>query len=132
MKFNEKIVALRKIKGITQDELASAVGVSRQAVYKWESGQSYPEVQKLIEMKLLFDISIDNLLDESFFIVGCAPAPYGESCLGHKNIALVIEEYDSGNRYWCHCPEDFIEDVREELAEEYKKIERIADRYANS
>jgi transcriptional regulator with XRE-family HTH domain len=66
MKFNEKIIRLRKIKGITQDEFAKAVGVSRQAVYKWESGQSYPEVAKLLEIKLLFNVSIDDLLDESF------------------------------------------------------------------
>ena len=68
MKFSEKLIRLRKIKGMTQDELASAVGVSRQAVYKWESGQSYPEVLKLIELKRLFEISIDDLLDESFEI----------------------------------------------------------------
>ena len=68
MKFSEKIVVLRKIKKITQDELACAVGVSRQAVYKWECGQSYPEVAKLIELKLLFNISIDDLLDENFVI----------------------------------------------------------------
>lgn len=69
MTFNEKLVKLRKLKGITQDELASAVGVSRQAVYKWESGQSYPEVPKLIEIKLLFGISIDDLLDESYEVM---------------------------------------------------------------
>lgn len=68
MTFKEKLVVLRKIKHLTQDEFASAVGVSRQAVYKWESGQSYPEVQKLIEMKLLFGISIDDLLDDTFEI----------------------------------------------------------------
>ena len=68
MTFSEKIVKLRKIKGLTQDEFASAVGVSRQAVYKWESGQSYPEVSKLLEIKMLFGISIDDLLDESFEI----------------------------------------------------------------
>ena len=68
MTFNEKLVVLRKIKHITQDEFASAVGVSRQAVYKWESGQSYPEVQKLLEMKLLFGISIDDLLDDTYEI----------------------------------------------------------------
>ena len=68
MKFSEKLVRLRKIRGITQDEFASAVGVSRQAVYKWESGQSYPEVAKLLEIKLLFGISIDDLLDESYEI----------------------------------------------------------------
>ena len=68
MKFNEKIIRLRKNKGMTQDDLASAVGVSRQAVYKWESAQSYPEVTKLLELKLLFGISIDDLLDDSYEI----------------------------------------------------------------
>ncbi len=68
MTFKEKLVILRKAKSLTQDEFASAVGVSRQAVYKWECGQSYPEVPKLLEMKLLFGISIDNLLDDSYDI----------------------------------------------------------------
>ena len=68
MTFAEKLVKLRKLKGITQDEFASAVGVSRQAVYKWESGQSYPEVPKLLEIKNLFNISIDELLDDNFDI----------------------------------------------------------------
>lgn len=66
MTFKEKLINLRKIKGITQEEFAKAVGVSRQAVYKWESGQSYPEVTKLIEIKLLFGISIDDLLDDNY------------------------------------------------------------------
>ena len=69
MTFKEKLVKLRKLKGITQDEFACAVGVSRQAVYKWESGQSYPEVPKLLEIKMLFSISIDDLLDESYEVV---------------------------------------------------------------
>ena len=69
MTFKEKIVKLRKQKGLTQDDFASAVGVSRQAVYKWESGQSYPEAQKLLEIKKLFDISIDDLLDDNFDVI---------------------------------------------------------------
>lgn len=69
MTFKEKIVKLRKLKGLTQDEFASAVGVSRQAVYKWECGQSYPEVAKLLEIKFLFGISIDDLLDESYEVI---------------------------------------------------------------
>ena len=68
MTFKEKLVILRKKKHLTQDEFASAVGVSRQAVYKWESGQSYPEVPKLLEMKLLFGITIDELLDDTYDI----------------------------------------------------------------
>ena len=69
MTFKEKLVKLRKLNGLTQDEFANAVGVSRQAVYKWESGQSYPEVAKLLEIKLLFGISIDDLLDESYEVI---------------------------------------------------------------
>ena len=69
MTFQEKLVILRKARGLTQDEFASAVGVSRQAVYKWESGQSYPEVAKLLEIKLLFNISIDDLLDDNYDVI---------------------------------------------------------------
>ena len=69
MSFHSKMIKLRKIKGLTQESFAAEVGVSRQSVYKWESGQSYPEVPKLLEMKLLFGISIDDLLDESFEVV---------------------------------------------------------------
>lgn len=69
MTFNEKLVKLRKIKGLTQDEMASAVRVSRQAVYKWESGQSYPEAMTLVALKELLGISIDDLLDESYEVI---------------------------------------------------------------
>ena len=69
MTFREKLVRLRKIKGVTQDELASVVGVSRQAVYKWESGQSYPEALKLVEIKNLLGISIDDLLDDDYEVI---------------------------------------------------------------
>lgn len=71
MTLSQKIVILRKTKGITQDELARALDVSRQSVHKWESGQCYPEVPKIIKMKELFGISIDDLLDDGFDI----PAP---------------------------------------------------------
>lgn len=66
MTFKEKLTVLRKNKGLTQDEFAKAVGVSRQAVYKWENGNSYPEAPKLLEIKALFGISLDDLFDDSF------------------------------------------------------------------
>ena len=69
MKYNEKIVALRKANGYTQEKFAHAVGVTRQAVYKWEVGDSYPEAEKLIAIKRLFGISIDDLLDDSFDVI---------------------------------------------------------------
>lgn len=64
MTLSQKLVILRKTKGITQDELARALEVSRQSVHKWESGQCYPEVPKIIKMKEIFEISFDELLDE--------------------------------------------------------------------
>ena len=65
MTFKEKLVILRKKAGMTQGDLAEALLVSRQSIHKWESGQCYPEVPKLIAMKAIFEISIDDLLDDS-------------------------------------------------------------------
>ena len=69
MKYNEKIVALRKANGFTQEGFAREVGVTRQAVYKWEVGDSYPEAEKLMAIKALFGISIDDLLDDAFDVI---------------------------------------------------------------
>lgn len=69
MTYNEKIVKLRKANGYSQETFAKLVGVSRQAVYKWESGTSYPEAEKLIEIKKLLGIKIDDLLDDSYEVV---------------------------------------------------------------
>ena len=69
MTYSEKIVKLRKANGYSQETFAKAVGVSRQSVYKWESGISYPEAEKLIEIKKLLGIKIDDLLDDSYEVV---------------------------------------------------------------
>ena len=65
MKFCEKLIILRKRRGLTQEEFAREVGVSRQSVYKWESGKSYPEAAKLMEIRRLYGVSVDELLDEN-------------------------------------------------------------------
>ena len=62
MEFNEKLQALRKSKGITQEELAEELFVSRTAVSKWESGRGYPNIESLKEISRFFSVSIDNLL----------------------------------------------------------------------
>ena len=62
MKFNIKIQNLIKKKGLSQESLAEIIGVSRQAVPKWEAGNTYPEVDKLIRLSNLFGVSIDKLL----------------------------------------------------------------------
>ena len=65
MEFREKLIALRARDKMTQTALARAVGVTRQAVYLWEKGLSYPEAEALLALKRLFGVSIDALLDDA-------------------------------------------------------------------
>lgn len=62
MKFYEKLTELRKSRGWSQEQLGEAVGVSRQTVSKWELGLTTPEMEKLIELSDIFEISIDELV----------------------------------------------------------------------
>lgn len=62
MEFNKKLLELRKQKGLTQEELASALFVSRTAISKWESGRGYPSIDSLKEISRFFGITIDELL----------------------------------------------------------------------
>lgn len=62
MEFNEKLQELRKSKGLTQEELAEALFVSRTAISKWESGRGYPNIDSLKGIANYFSVSIDELL----------------------------------------------------------------------
>ena len=62
MEFNEKLQGLRKEKGLTQEELAEVLYVSRTAVSKWESGRGYPNIESLKDISKFFSVSIDDLL----------------------------------------------------------------------
>ena len=62
MRFEEKIVELRKQKGLSQEELAERLGVSRQAVSRWELGQTLPDIPNLLQLCELFGVSADYLV----------------------------------------------------------------------
>ncbi|MEA5026705.1 hypothetical protein SDC9_109302 [bioreactor metagenome] len=62
MNIADRIQSLRKIKGISQEELADKIGVSRQAVSKWESEQSVPDIDKVLIMSEYFDVTTDYIL----------------------------------------------------------------------
>lgn len=70
MEFNEKLQELRKNKGLTQEELAQRLYVSRTTVSKWESGRGYPNIESLKAIAHFFSVSLDDLLstDEALVI----------------------------------------------------------------
>ena len=64
MKFNENLKYLRKKEGLTQEDLAEKLNVSRQSVTKWESGQSLPDIEKVKEIAYMFSVSVDTLIGD--------------------------------------------------------------------
>ena len=89
MKIQEQIAFLRKQKGLTQEELAQALGVTNQAVSKWESGTCCPDIQLLPELAKLFEVTVDELL-------GCASTKgLGDICLNLKDYFTALPEKES-------------------------------------
>lgn len=84
MEFNEKLKQLRKSNGLTQEDLAEALYVSRTAVSKWESGRGYPNIESLKDIATLFSVSIDDLLS------------------GEKLISIAQKENKSNIRNLCN------------------------------
>ena len=66
MMLSEKILKLRKEKGLSQEELAEKLNVSRQAVSRWESGTALPDALNIVQISKLFGVSTDYLLNEAY------------------------------------------------------------------
>ena len=64
MLFNEKLKKLRKEEGLTQEQLAEKLNVSRQAITKWETGEGVPDIENIKQISNLFNVTIDELLKE--------------------------------------------------------------------
>ena len=82
MTIADRIQSLRKSKAMSQEELADAVGVSRQAVSKWESEQATPDLEKVVIMSDIFEVTTDYLLK------GIEPVKTDD----HKTMADVIDQ----------------------------------------
>ena len=65
MKFGDKLIALRKKKGLSQEELAEKLSVSRQSVSKWESNNTYPETDKIVQICNIFECTMDDLINDN-------------------------------------------------------------------
>lgn len=91
MEFNEKLQELRKNKGLTQEEMAEALFVSRTAVSKWESGRGYPNLDSLKEISRYFSVTIDDLICSEEIIT--AAEDEKKACLD-KYTALICGALD--------------------------------------
>lgn len=63
--FGEKLLGLRKQKGLSQDELGGFINVSRQTISKWELNETTPELEKLVLLSSFFEVSLDDLIKGS-------------------------------------------------------------------
>lgn len=105
MDFAEKLQALRKNSGLTQEELAERIGVSRQAVAKWEAGQAYPEIEKLIALSDFFKINLDRLLRQE--TDACVKEIIATAGYDHEGIVAFLRKAKTMT-YAAHGPEEAV------------------------
>ena len=85
--LSENIQTLRKINEMTQEQVAEALGVSRQAVAKWESGEAQPDLIKCAALAKLFDVTLDELVNyDSKEATGVPIAPKGKYMFGMVSV----------------------------------------------
>ena len=80
--FNENLIMLRKLKKLSQEELAEKVGISRQTLSKWETGESLPDIEKAKILADLLEVSLDDLLSYSSQKQGLPIPPKGKHAFG--------------------------------------------------
>ena len=117
---------LRTGKGMSQDELAEKVFVTRQAVSRWENGETVPNTETLKLLSKLFDVSINTLLGAPRqLICQCCGMPLEDSTISKETDGVFNEEYCK----WCYADGDFTLDFWQQYAglggkekfEEFKK-----------
>ena len=80
----ENLALLRNIRGLTQEEVAEVIGISRQSYSKWEQGETIPDIEKCARLAEFYGVSIDSLVhqDEEIGKTRVAPAPMGKHLWG--------------------------------------------------
>ncbi|MBP1562369.1 MAG: helix-turn-helix domain-containing protein [Oscillospiraceae bacterium] len=114
METKEIILKLRTEKGLSQDELAEKVFVTRQAVSRWENGETVPNTETLKLLSKLFDVSINTLLGSPrTLICQCCGMPLDDSTTSKEPDGEFNEEYCK----WCYTDGKFVYTSLSELTE---------------
>ena len=112
MNFSEKLIRLRKREGISQEELASYLEVSRQAVSRWETGETTPNVETLKLLSAFFNVSINTLLGSPRqLICQCCGMPLEDSVISKEPDGDFNEDYCK----WCYAEGQFVYKSKEAL-----------------
>ena len=96
MNISQKILLQRKKKGISQEDLANALNVSRQAVSKWESSQSVPDMDKIVALSSYFNITTDYLLKDEIETIDGADS-YSSKNVDMQMLNKELSENDFQN-----------------------------------
>ncbi|WP_394272272.1 zinc ribbon domain-containing protein [Butyricicoccus sp.] len=112
METKDVIVNLRKKYGLTQDEMAEKLYVTRQAVSRWENGDTIPNTETLKLMSKIFDVSINTLLGQpKTLICQCCGMPLDDSLLSREPDGTFNEDYCK----WCYADGTFAYESMEQL-----------------
>lgn len=114
MQTKDVLLELRKKHGFTQDQLAEKLFVTRQAVSRWESGETVPNVETLKLLSKVFDVSINTLLGSPRkLICQCCGMPLDDTSISKEPDCTFNEEYCK----WCYTDGKFVYTNLEELTE---------------
>lgn len=89
MKISEKIVHLRKLNGLSQEDLADKLGVSRQAISRWEIGTAKPDANNILQISKLFGVTTDYLLHDEYESDNDLPKIKENNQILHRNLTLL-------------------------------------------
>lgn len=114
METKDVILQLRTKNGLSQEELAERIYVTRQAVSRWETGETVPNTETLKLLSKLFDVSINTLLGSPRKLVcQCCGMPLDDSSVSREPDGAFNEEYCK----WCYADGKFVYTSLEELTE---------------